>query len=137
MSGFSDYLESNLLDHVFGASAFAAPGTLYVGLSTTAPNDDGTGVTEPGAGAYARVAVTNNLTNWPAATPGDPSTKSNGTKFTFPTATASWGVITHFVIYDAGAGGNLIASGALTASKTIDSGDQPFFDPGELDITLQ
>ena len=32
MSGFSDYLEDKVLDHVFGGNAFTAPSTLYVPL---------------------------------------------------------------------------------------------------------
>ena len=46
MAGFSDYLEDKVLDHVFGGSAYTAPGTLYVGLFTAAPSDTGGG-TEP------------------------------------------------------------------------------------------
>ena len=84
---FTNFLELELLDHVLGNSAYPAPATVYVGLSTTAPNDDGTNFTEPVGGAYARAAVTNNLTNWPAAVSG---TKQNGTTITFPEATSGW-----------------------------------------------
>ena len=41
MAGFTDYLEDKVLDHVFGGSAYSAPGTLYVGLFTAAPSDTG------------------------------------------------------------------------------------------------
>lgn len=130
---FGNYLENELLDHVFGASAYSAPATLYIGLSTTDPGDDGSGATEPSGGSYARAAVTNNLTNWPAASGG---AKANGTVITFPTATASWGTIGWFMIMDAASGGNFLGGGQLTASKTIDSGDTPSFAVGDLDITL-
>ena len=53
MSGFSDYLEDKVLDHVFGGNAFTAPTTLYVALYTVAPSDTGGG-TEVSGGAYAR-----------------------------------------------------------------------------------
>jgi len=133
MGSFSDYLENELLDHVFGASAYTAPGTLYVGLSTTDPTDPGTGITEPAGGSYARVAVTNNLTNWPAAVGG---AKANGTAITFPTATGSWGTVGWFFLADAATAGNVLGHAALTASKTIDSGDTASFAIGDLDITL-
>ena len=43
MSGFSDYLEDKVLDHVFGGNAYTAPTTLYVALYTVAPSDTGGG----------------------------------------------------------------------------------------------
>ena len=130
---FADFLENELLDHVFGNAAYTAPGTLYVGLSTTTPADDGTNITEPSGGAYARVSSTNNLTNWPAAAGGS---KSNGVPVTFAAATASWGTVTHFFLADAPTGGNILGSAALAASKLIDINDQASFDTGQLTITL-
>ncbi len=131
---FGDYLENELLDHVWGNAAFSPGATLYVGLSTTNPTDTGAGITEPpGGNGYARVAVTNNLTNWPAASGG---AKSNGTVVTFPTATGSWGTVGWFFISDAASGGNLYGHGSLTTAKTIDSGDTASFAVGDLDITL-
>lgn len=136
MSSFGDYLEKELLDHVFGNAAYAAPATLYLALSTADPLDDGSGLTEPAGGSYARLAVANNATNFPAATGASPATKSNGVQFDFVTATASWGVITHMAIMDAASGGNMLAHASLATSKTIDSGDTVNFKIGELDITL-
>lgn len=133
MSSFGNYLENELLDHVWGAAAYTAPVTLYLALSTADPTDDASGIAEPGGGSYARLAVANNPTNWPAASGGS---KSNGTDMTFVTATASWGVITHMAIYDALTGGNMLAHAALTSSKTIDNGDTVIFEIGNLTITL-
>lgn len=131
---FGDFLENELLDHVFGAAAYTAPATLYIGLSTTAPTDAGGNISEPsGAAGYSRVAVTNNLTNFPAAVSG---AKANGTAIQFPTATASWSTVTHFIVMDQASGGNMIGSGMLTNPKTIDSGDTASFAIGDLDITL-
>jgi hypothetical protein len=133
MSSFGNYLENELLDHVWGAAAYTAPATLYLALSTADPLDDGSGLNEPSGGSYARLAVANNLTNWPAATGGS---KSNGVDMTFVTATASWGVISHMAIFDAVTGGNMLAHAALTSSKTIDNGDTVIFEAGNLTITL-
>jgi hypothetical protein len=128
----SNYLENKLLDHVFGGPDYVRPGTLYVALFTAAPNDGGGG-TEVSGGSYARVAVTNNATNFPAAASG---AKSNGTAITFPTATAGWGTVTHWAIFDASSGGNLVAWAALTTSRSPISGDTPAFAIGELDILM-
>ena len=133
MSSFGNYLENELLDHVWGAAAYTAPATLYLALSTADPLDDGSGLNEPSGGSYARLAVANNLTTWPAATGGS---KSNGVDMTFVTATASWGVISHMAIFDAVTGGNMLAHAALTSSKTIDNGDTVIFEAGNLTITL-
>jgi len=130
---FSDYLENEVLDHIFGGADFPRPATVYVALSTANPGEDGSGIAEPSGGAYARVAVTNNGTNFPAAAGGS---KSNGTDITFPEATASWGTITYFAIFDASSGGNMLLYGALSSSKQVDTGDTLKFVTGDLTVTL-
>ena len=133
MGSFADYLENELLDHVFGGADYVRPATLYVGLSTTTITDAGGNITEPVGGNYARVAVTNNATNFPAAASG---AKANGTAISFPEATGAWGTITDFFISDASPGGNILCYGALDASKTVSSGETISFAVGALDITL-
>jgi hypothetical protein len=105
----SDFLELELLDHVLGNAAYTAPGTIHVALFTAAPTDAGGG-TEVTGGSYARVAVTNNATNFPAASGG---LKQNGTAITFPQATADWGTIVAFGLFDASTSGNLLYWGWL------------------------
>lgn len=135
MSGFSNYLELKLLDQILGGTAYTAPGTVYVALYTASPSGSGGG-TEVSGGSYARVAVTNNTTNWPSATGGSPGSKSNGTAITFPAPTANWGVVTSFALLDAASAGNLLAWGALTVSKTINNGDAaPSFASSSLTVT--
>lgn len=130
---FTDFLENELLDHVFGGADYVRPATLFLALSTTTPNDDGTNFTEPVGGSYARKSVTNNATEWPAASGG---TKQNANTQTFVTATASWGLVTHMGIFDASTGGNNLAIGPLTVPKTIDSGDTAAFPATDITITL-
>ncbi len=129
---FSDFLEDEVLDHVFGAAAYTAPVTLYLALYTVAPSDSGGG-TEATGGSYARVAITNNLTNFPAASGG---AKANGTAITFTTATASWGTCLAWALMDASSGGNQITWADMTINKTVDDGDTAEFAVGDLDITL-
>jgi hypothetical protein len=127
----SDYLENKILDLILGNTAFSLAGPLYIGLYTAPPTDAGGG-TEVSGGSYARVSVTQNTTNWPNASGGS---KSNGAAVTFPTATASWGTVSHFGIFDASTAGNLLRWGALSASKTIGSGDTASFAAGALTVT--
>lgn len=128
MSALSDYLENEIADHLLGGGDYIRPATIYVGLFTAGPTDGGGG-TEVTGGSYARASVTNNSTNFPAASGGQ---KSNGAAISFPAATAGWGTVTHFGIYDAVSGGNLLLHGALTTSKLIETGDTPSFPIGTL-----
>lgn len=133
----SDYLEKAILDYLLGAGALAKPATVYVALSTAAYSEAATGaaMTEVAGGGYARVAVTNDATNFPAATGASPATKANGTAITFPTASASWGTVTSFYIVDAGTGGNVLYGGDLTTAKAVGSGDTATFAANSISIT--
>lgn len=130
---FIDYLENKLLDHVLGPAAFTPPATVYVGLSTTVPNDDGTNFTEPAGGGYARVAVTNSPANWPAAALGQ---KKNAITITFPIATAPWGTILYVGIFDLAVAGNLLMVGQLTVSKAVTTDDIAQFNANTITVTL-
>jgi len=130
---FTDFLENKLLDFVWGNVAYVVPTTIYVGLSTTQPADDGTNITEPSGNGYARVGVANNTTNWPVAVGG---AKSNGTVIQFSTATGTWGTMAYFFNSTAVTGGDILGSGALSTPKLIDNGDTARFDTGQHGITL-
>lgn len=125
MSSMSNNLERDFLNWFFGDTEPTVPGTIYVGLSTADPGETGSGVAEPSGGSYARVAVANNTTNWPEVAAGE--AKENAVAITFPTATGSWGTITHMFFATAASGGQLIAKAALTTSRTITSGQTPAF----------
>jgi hypothetical protein len=131
----SNYLENLSLDSILGGPAFTRPSVVYVGLltdSNTGAQRDAGDVTEvTSAGGYTRVAVTNNPANWPAASAGQ---KSNANAITFPTATASWGTVQAFGIWDAASSGNLLFWGNLSASQAISTGDTPNFGAGTIRI---
>lgn len=143
MSAMSDYLENKLVDQLFRGQAAPTTSTLHIGLLTAGPSDSGGG-TEVAGNAYARVAVTSSLTNWAGtqsagstvASSGTGGQTSNNTVITFPTPTATWGTVTHFGIYDAATGGNLLFYGTLTIAKTINQSDTVSFPAGSLTITF-
>jgi hypothetical protein len=64
------------------------------------------------------------------------NTASNDAAIEFPTASGSWGTVTHAAIFDAETSGNMIAYASLTASKAIDTGDVLRIPTGDLDVTL-
>lgn len=134
MANASDFLENQIIAHVFRTGSFTKPAGLWIALFTVAPNDAGGG-TEVVAGGYARVARAPLDANWTAPTGGNGQT-ANVAAIDFGTASANWGTITHFGIFDALTAGNLIAWGALTASRTVNSGDAFQIPAGQLTITV-
>ena len=127
MAEFSNFLENALINATLRATTYTSPATVYVSLYTTDPTDADTG-TEVTGGSYARTAVT-------FASPSNGVT-TNSADVTFPTATASWGTVTHIGIHDASTAGNLLFHTPLDTSKTIDSGDIFKITTGNLSVTL-
>ena len=124
---FSNYLETEILDHVFAGSAYTAPSTKYLALFTAVADGEAGSVTEVSGGGYARQTVA-------FTTSGN--TTSNNAAVEFPTATANYGTVTHVGVYDASSSGNLMAYASLSSSKTIETGDVFRVPSGDLDITL-
>lgn len=125
---FSNFLETEILDHVFANNAYTAPTTLYLALFTANPDEDGSGAEVSTVGtAYVRQTVAFTVTG---------NTASNSGAVEYPTATASFGTVSHVGIYDASTSGNLLAYAALTSSKAISTGDVFRVPVGDLDITL-
>lgn len=134
-NGYTTYLANKINDNTFGNTAYSVPATLYIALFTDSntPTQRNAGtVTETTYTNYARVAVTNNTTNFPNSSAGS---KTNGATFTFATCGASGATLTAFGVYDASTAGNLLAWGDLTASKTVANGDTPSFSSGQLTIS--
>ena len=124
---FTNFLETEILDHVFAGAAYTAPGTKYLALFTAISNGETGSVTELSGDAYARQSVA-------FTTSG--ATTSNNAAVEFPTATGSWGTVTHVGVYDAASSGNLMCYATLSASKLIETGDVFRVPSGDLDITL-
>lgn len=116
----SNYLENKLLDLVLRKQSYTAH-DVYVGLFTSDPTDAGTG-TEVSGGSYARQAVT-------FASPSGGAT-SNTADIYFPAASAAWGTVTHFALFDAVTGGNILFHGILDIPKIINTADQFKFPQG-------
>ena len=139
MAGFiSEYLSDALLDHVWGDDTYTAPGTLWVALFTTAPTAGGGG-TEVAGGSYGRVEVTNNLTNFSAASG---QTKRNAAAFTFAAPTADWAPAGTPAVgagwYDDETAGNFLAYGPFSTPRVIMDGDSaPAIVINGMTITLE
>ena len=138
MSAASNYLENKVLDHVLTATTYTAPAARYLALfNNTSGNAAAnlevgtlTDETSTSGTAYSRKAIT-----FAAASGG--SSASNAT-VTFDTATANWGTITHVAIMDGDTegAGNVLFYGAVTTSKTIETGDTFQVSSGNLTVAL-
>jgi hypothetical protein len=110
------------LDKWFGRTDFTPPATWYVGLLDASE-------TELSGGAYARVAVTNNTTNFPNAVSKQ---KSIATSVTFPTATADWDEAVKVGFWTASSGGTLKFKALLSAPVTVLDTIEFSFNAGDL-----
>lgn len=126
MAGTSDYLEAAVLDAVLRNTSYTSPSTVYLALFTSDPTDAGTG-TECTGGGYARQS---------AAFSRSAGVAQNSSAIEFPTATGSWGTISHIGVMDASSSGNLLYHAALSSSKAITTGDIFRVPSGDLTVTM-
>ena len=114
MGSLANYTEKKILDHIFGVASYNPPTEAYLALSTTAPNESGGNVTEPSGGGYSRVRINfNGAGARKLVQAGD---------IVFPEATADWGNVTDYAIYDNATGGNMLAYGTFNLTKHISTG---------------
>jgi hypothetical protein len=125
---FSNTYETHVLNYVFTTTSVTRPTAWYLALFTSNPAEDASGTEVSTSGtAYARQSATFTVSG---------NTASNSAAIEFPTATASYGTVTHVGVYTASSGGDLIAYAALSTSKAIDTGDVFRVPSGDLDVTL-
>lgn len=146
-TGYSDYLENKTTDWLMRGTAFTPPATGYIGLTTETCSDSANG-TEPSSGAYARVSVAANTTNWAGtqsagsttASSGTGGTTSNNGAITFPTSTGAWASSANLQAvryYDASTAGNMLWCIDLTSPIAVTaSGFTLSFSAGSLQLTI-
>ena len=124
MAEMSDYLEKKVLDYVLRNTADWAPAAVYLALHTADPVDAGSG---------AEVDVARQAIEFDAAhaTTGVTQNTNIETFTSMPVA-----VVTHIGIWDHLSAGNLLFHTAVTASKTVASGDTITVAAGAITITL-
>lgn len=120
----SNYLELKILDKTFRNTDYTVSG-VYISLHTADPGE--TGASEATGGSYARQGATTFAVAASGATENSGAINFTG----MPAAT-----ITHVGCWDASTSGNFLWGGALTASKTTNSGDTFTINAGDLDVAL-
>lgn len=131
MAGLKGQGVANATLDAWLGSTTLGPATVYIALFTVAPTAAGGG-TEVSGGAYARVAVTNNATNFPAAAA---QIKANGTAWDFGTASgANWGTIVWAAVCKTSVGAlgtnDIIYAGPLSVPRLVNNGDAFKFNIG-------
>ncbi|MDA4845949.1 phage tail fiber protein [Hoeflea poritis] len=136
--GTTTFLGAAILNEVFRATNYAPPSTVYVSLHTADPGDNGANEVTVGAfPAYAR----EDAAQGGAATAawGAPSSNqiSNLLELLWEIHNGAGAItVTHFGLWDAASGGNCLYTGAVTASKTLNVGDQFVIRVGDLDVSV-
>jgi len=136
MAHFSDYLEDKLINATLRGQDHTAPGVVYLALFTEDPTDAGTGqeltdssyqrqdMAKGGAASEGWVSPSNGVT-------------SNAKLIQFPPIADGTVVVTHYALFDAQTGGNMLYHAPLTTSKTMEVSDVVSFDIGALTLTLR
>lgn len=101
----------------------------YMALLTAdvVPASTGSTLTEPSGGGYARVLYERTDTNWDDASGGQ---AANAADIQFPTATADWGICTHWAYVTADTGGTVIVAGRLIKGLNVVAGKAPLVEAG-------
>jgi len=128
MTAKTNFLENNLLNHILRNTPYTSPTTVFAALFTTATDDTGGGteVLTTGGTLYIRQSV-----SFDAPVNGK---TQNTLLIVFPTAGASWGTVTHFALFDAVSGGNMLYQGKLTNSQLINATDDYNIPIGDLKV---
>jgi hypothetical protein len=135
MGAFSATSVSNVANVILRGTAYTSPGQVYLALFTADPTRAGTGPETTYSG-YARVTCGATPSSAFTAVDGTGMTQ-NGNTVTFPAVGGvSTIVITHWALFDALTGGNMLLFGPLTASKSLDPTDVPSFPANALKITF-
>lgn len=142
----SNASETNLLELLFNNTAWpnvgdasglqpsATAGSLYVALHTSDPADAGDQTTnEVSYTGYARVAVARSGAGFTVSG----ANVSNAAAVQFGECTAGSATATHFSVGVAATStGDILYSGALSASRAISAGITPLFNAGALQGTV-
>jgi len=127
----SNFVEAQVLGHLFGDSTWAKPTALYLGALLATPEDDG-GLVEVSATGYDRLRYDPSNTNWLLQADGS---RINAAALAFAEPVNDWGTVKALGVFDAdlASGGNLMTYQDLDDPKVIVGGGALLlFQPGAL-----
>ena len=130
--------KNSIMNALTGREYNTLGGTMYLGLSLTAPNDLGEGITEPNSSTgYERVLI---------GTYGSPATykmsaaqngsSTNTTAILFPRAKTNWGTVKYAVFFTAATGGTFIGWAKLETEKDVNADYVANFDKNAITLSI-
>lgn len=136
MSSASNYTEKNIINAIFRGIAYPLPVNTWVSLHTADPGEDGENEVNTTAWpSYKRICAEltgDTGTGW--ISPVDGVTK-NANQLIFPTYNGSTAItITHFAVYDAPDGGNMLVYAPLSTTRIIAVDDVFLFDVNSINV---
>lgn len=139
MSAASNYTEQNHINAMLRGVAYPLPTGTYVSLHTADPTDAGTPATEVQLAnwpAYVRRHAEAGGaigTGWSAPVDGE---SRNVNQLTYPSLDGLADVtVTHFAVWDAATGGNMLTYAAFQTPRTLKTGDIFVVDSNALVVT--
>lgn len=136
MSAASNYTENNVINALLRGVAFPLPTGTYLSLHTANPGESGGNEVSTGNWpSYVRKDAANGAaidTGWNS--PADGVT-TNAQQVLYPSHNGASAItITHWAVFDAPTGGNMLAYAPLNTPRTLQPGDVFVFDAGALTV---
>lgn len=138
MSAASNYLENKLIDHIYRGIAYTAPTKTFIALHTANPGETGASeVTTAAYPAYARQDAAKGGAQSSAWTAPSDGVSKNALQLIYPMYDgASALTVTHFSVWDAATGGNMLSYAPLSTARTINNGDVFVVDVQKLTVQV-
>lgn len=138
MSAASNYTENNVINALLRGVAFPLPAKGFLSLHTANPGEAGGNEVSTAAWpSYVRKDAANGgaiATGWGAPADG---LSTNAQQILYPSHNGASAVtITHWAIYDAVTGGNMLTYAPLNTARTLQPGDVFVFDAGALTVQV-
>lgn len=127
----SRWLSEGILNNFFRGQNVAPPANRFMRLFISDPTADAVG-TEVQGGGYVPQAIAFTVPE----RDGNISQIANTAEIRFPVATADWGNISHFAIFTAATGGNMLAFAPVSVPKVIEAGDEAKFLAGSIRVRV-
>ena len=128
MGSFTDFLENEIMDHIFESGVYVPTAGVEVALWVGDPTDTGAGGTEAVYTNYTRKAIAFD------AAAGRLINQTSQVDFPQSGVSGQAG-ITHYGVFESGAG-SMLAHGQLSGTVNVVQGNTPSIAAGEIDISV-
>ncbi len=141
MPGFSKSLAQAIFDATLASSrsSLSAKPGVYMSLHTSAP-DDNSGGNEATYSGYARVDIASKMSSSVTGVAPEQTVRAtNNADINFPASTGATQTVSHWAIWSdvsLGTSAYIMYSGALSSSRSVQSGDVVVIPSGQLVIDL-